>query len=90
LGWAANIASRPRIWSRGARAFLLATQCLRTRLETALGSIYFLTHFTNATSTTLVLVFGSEDVRVKEAGETLKLRLGVKSGGKAHGGVGNG
>jgi misacylated tRNA(Ala) deacylase len=35
-----------------------------------------------ATSTTPVLIFGSEDVRVKEVEEALKLRLGVKSGGK--------
>jgi hypothetical protein len=37
-----------------------------------------------ATSTTPVLIdiFDSEDVRVKEVGEALKLRLGVKSGGK--------
>ena len=35
-----------------------------------------------ATSTTLVLVFGSEDVRVKEVWETLKLKLGVKGGGE--------
>ena len=36
----------------------------------------------SATSTTLVLVFGSEDSRVKEVGEILKLKLGVKGGGK--------
>jgi misacylated tRNA(Ala) deacylase len=36
----------------------------------------------SATSSTLVLVFGSEDARVKEVGETLKLKLGVKGGGK--------
>jgi len=35
-----------------------------------------------ATSTTLVLVFGSEDSSVKEVGEILKLKLGVKGGGK--------
>jgi misacylated tRNA(Ala) deacylase len=35
-----------------------------------------------ATSTTLVLVFGSEDVRVKGVEETLKLKIGVKGGGK--------
>ena len=35
-----------------------------------------------ATSTTPVLIFGSEDVRVKEVEEALKPRLGVKSGGK--------
>ncbi|KAF9646955.1 alanyl-tRNA synthetase domain-containing protein [Thelephora ganbajun] len=34
------------------------------------------------TSTTLVLVFGSEDASVKEIGETLKLKLAVKGGGK--------
>lgn len=33
-------------------------------------------------SSTLVLVFGSEDARVKELGETLKLKLSVKGGGK--------
>ena len=33
-------------------------------------------------SSTLVLVFGSEDASVKEVGETLKLKLGVKGGGK--------
>jgi misacylated tRNA(Ala) deacylase len=33
-------------------------------------------------STTLALVFGSEDARVKEAGETPKLKLVVKGGGK--------
>jgi misacylated tRNA(Ala) deacylase len=36
----------------------------------------------SATSSTLVLVFGSEDGSVKEVGETLKLKLGVKGGGK--------
>jgi misacylated tRNA(Ala) deacylase len=36
-----------------------------------------------ATSTTPVLVFGSDDVHVKEVGETLKLKLGVKRGGKS-------
>ena len=36
----------------------------------------------SASSTTLVLVFGSEDARVKEVGDTLKLKLGVKGGGK--------
>lgn len=35
-----------------------------------------------ATSTTVVLVVGSEDASVKEAGEVLKLKLGVKGGGK--------
>jgi misacylated tRNA(Ala) deacylase len=35
-----------------------------------------------ATSTTPVLVFGSEDVRVKGAEETLKLKIGVEGGGK--------
>ena len=35
-----------------------------------------------AISTTLVLVFGSEDASVKEVGEILKLKLGVKGGGK--------
>ena len=35
-----------------------------------------------ATSTTVVLVFGSEDASVKEVGEILKLKLGVKGGGK--------
>ena len=34
------------------------------------------------TSTTVVLVFGSEDSSVKEVGETLKLELGIKGGGK--------
>ena len=34
------------------------------------------------TSTTVVLVVGSEDSSVKEVGETLKLGLGVKGGGK--------
>ena len=34
------------------------------------------------TSTTLVLVIGSEDVCVKEIGETLKFKLQVKGGGK--------
>lgn len=36
----------------------------------------------STTSSTLVLVFGSEDASVKEVGETLKLKLGVKGGGK--------
>lgn len=36
----------------------------------------------SATSSTLVLVFGSEDASVKEVGETLKVKLGVKGGGK--------
>jgi misacylated tRNA(Ala) deacylase len=35
-----------------------------------------------AASATLVLVFGSEDVRVKGVEETLKLKIGVKGGGK--------
>lgn len=35
-----------------------------------------------ATSMTVVLVFGSEDASVKEVGEVLKLKLGVKGGGK--------
>lgn len=35
-----------------------------------------------ATSSTLVLVFGLEDASVKEVGETLRLKLGVKGGGK--------
>lgn len=33
-------------------------------------------------STTVVMVFGSDDKRVKEVGEALKARLGVKGGGK--------
>ena len=33
-------------------------------------------------SVTVVLVFGSGDASVKEVGETLKLKLGVKGGGK--------
>ena len=35
-----------------------------------------------ASSSTLVLVFGSEDTGVKAVGEVLKLKLGVKGGGK--------
>ena len=35
-----------------------------------------------ATSTTIVMVFGSDDKRVKEVGEALKAKLGVKGGGK--------
>jgi len=35
-----------------------------------------------ATSTTLILVIGSEDASVKEIGETLKFKLQVKGGGK--------
>ena len=35
-----------------------------------------------ATSTTVLLVFGSVDANVKEVGEILKLKLGVKGGGK--------
>ena len=34
------------------------------------------------TSTTVVMVFGSDDKRVKEVGEALKTKLGVKGGGK--------
>lgn len=33
-------------------------------------------------STTVVMVFGSDDKRVKEVGEALKAKLGVKGGGK--------
>lgn len=35
-----------------------------------------------ASSTTVVLLFGNDDKRVKEAGEVLKSKLGVKGGGK--------
>ncbi|KAF5388254.1 hypothetical protein D9615_000369 [Tricholomella constricta] len=35
-----------------------------------------------SSSTTIVLVFGSDDKKVKEAGEGLKSQLGVKGGGK--------
>ncbi|KAL1937732.1 hypothetical protein VTO73DRAFT_12885 [Trametes versicolor] len=35
-----------------------------------------------ATSTTVVLVFGSDDKKVKEAGDALKAKLNVKGGGK--------
>lgn len=35
-----------------------------------------------STSTTIVMVFGSDDKRVKEVGEALKAKLGVKGGGK--------
>ena len=35
-----------------------------------------------ATSTTTVLVLGSDDARTKAAGEALKAKLGVKGGGK--------
>lgn len=35
-----------------------------------------------ATSTTVVLVFGSDDKKVKEAGDELKTKLNVKGGGK--------
>ena len=36
----------------------------------------------SATSTTVVLVIGSEDASVHKVGEILKLKLGVKGGGK--------
>lgn len=36
----------------------------------------------NSTSTHVVLAFGSEDQKVKEAGEGIKTKLGVKGGGK--------
>ena len=36
----------------------------------------------SATSTTTVLVLGSDDARTKAAGEALKAKLGVKGGGK--------
>ncbi|KAG6900937.1 hypothetical protein C0993_004374 [Termitomyces sp. T159_Od127] len=35
-----------------------------------------------ATSTTIVLLFGSDDKKVKETGDALKSKLGVKGGGK--------
>jgi len=36
----------------------------------------------NATSTSIVLVFGSDDKKVKAVGDGLKEKLGVKGGGK--------
>jgi len=70
--------------------FLTAIASEFARLWTAFepASKQYLIVFTSsptsqtATSTTVVLVFGSEDASVKEAGETLKLKLGVKGGGK--------
>jgi len=70
--------------------FLTAIASEFTRLWTASdhASKQYLIVFTSspasqaATSTTLILVFGSEDASVKELGETLKLKLGVKGGGK--------
>lgn len=71
-------------------AFLAAVASEFTRLWTASehASKRHLIVFTSsptaqtATSVTLVLAFGSEDASVKEVGETLKLKLGVKGGGK--------
>ena len=70
--------------------FLSAVASEFTRLWTTSGhaSKQYLVVFTSsptsqtATSTTVVLVFGSEDANVKEVGEILKLKLGVKGGGK--------
>ena len=36
----------------------------------------------NSTSTTVVMVFGSDEKRVKEVGDVLRSKLGVKGGGK--------
>ena len=70
--------------------FLTAVASEFTRLWTTSehASKKYLVVFTSSptsqttTSTTVVLVFGSEDASVKEVGETLKLKLGVKGGGK--------
>jgi len=70
--------------------FLTAIASEFTRLWTASehASKQYLIVFTSsptsqtATSKTMVLVCGSEDASVKEAGEALKLRLGIKGGGK--------
>ena len=75
----------------GPLAFLIAIASEFTKLYTASehgASKRHLVVFTSSptsetsTSTTLVLVFGSEDVRAKEVGEAQKLKLGVKGGGK--------
>jgi misacylated tRNA(Ala) deacylase len=71
-------------------AFLIAIASEFTKLWTASehASKQYLVVLTSSptlqtsTSTTLVLVFGSEDASVKEVGETLRLKLGVKGGGK--------
>ena len=71
-------------------AFLAAIASEFTRLWTASDHVskQYLIVFTSsptsqtATSVTVVLVFGSEDASVKELGETLKFKLGVKGGGK--------
>jgi len=71
-------------------AFLSAIASELTRLWAASehASKKYLIVFTSsptsqtATSTTVVLVVGSEGASVKEVGEVLKLKLGVKGGGK--------
>lgn len=70
--------------------FLTAVASEFTRLWTTSGhaSKHYLVVFTSsptsqtAMSTTVVLVFGSEDGNVKDVGEILKLKLGVRGGGK--------
>jgi misacylated tRNA(Ala) deacylase len=74
----------------GPPAFLTAISSEFTKLYAASehASKRYLVVFTSsptsqtATSTTLVVVFGSEVVRAKEVGEALKLKLGVKGRGK--------